>query len=138
MPTVSRLLFFLDCEFDEPAVEQVRSIADRLSTMNWPLAPPQLVDQWDTSMDGAARTVGLLVEVPADTHPTPDDADALRGVEAVVAELSALTQHGGLEFGAELDGTSVGWIEEGAADHGIVEGLLRPWREQHSSPGGAG
>lgn len=133
MPTGSRLLFFLDCEFDEPVVEQVRSIADRLSTKDWPLAPPEVVDQWDTTVDGAVRTVGLLVEIPADLDSDVEDADALRGVEAVVAELSALTSHGSLAFGAELDGTSVGWVEQGAADRLLVDGLLRPWCERHAS-----
>ncbi len=131
-PVIS-LLAFVDTDFAEHHVDELRQLAEDLAASrdNWLLGRPRFVDESDEE-DGV-RTVGLVHDV----YSAFDDRGALldeavdrqqfEEVRALIAGLQAVSARGGIDFGLELDGGSVGCIEQGEVTEDLRVGLLEAW-----------
>lgn len=128
------LLAFVDDEFDESLVGALSEMAaDLAGSRSWTVGPPEVVDETD---ELGVRTLGLVHQVyPAfgDEGALLDDATdraLLDEVRVIVSQLEALSESAGVDFGLELDGNSVGWVEQGARSNDLQVGLLDAWAER--------
>lgn len=130
-PVVS-LLAFIDDEFDDSIVEDLRQLVSDLggSREGWVIGPPTVVDEVD---DAGIRTTGLVHHVFS-AHDEGGrlldegtDRQLLDEVRTIVSGLERLSRTAGVDFGLELDGGSVGWIEGGSVSDDLRIGLLESW-----------
>jgi hypothetical protein len=128
------LLAFVDDEFDDSLVSRLSDlVADLGSSRSWTIGPPRVVDQADSS---GIRTVGLVQQIYAafdDGENLLDEATdraQLAEVRIIVAAVESLSADTGLDFGLELDGGSVGWVEGGSATDDLRVGLIESWAQR--------
>lgn len=136
-PVIS-LLAFVDTDFVEHDVDQLRQLAEDLAANpdGWLLGPPQLVD--DTNQEDGVRTVGLVHHLYAafdERGALLDEAvdhQQLEEARALIAGLQTVSAHTGIDVGLELDGDSVGWIEQGDVTEALRVGFLEAWSSRFS------
>ena len=127
------LICFVDDDVAEDDVDQLRQLARDLSAsrQDWLLGPPQLID--DTDEEDGVRTIGLVHHIYAafdERGALLDEAvdrQQLEEARALIVGLQAVSARAGMDFGLELDGDSVGWIEQGAPTEDLRIGLLEAW-----------
>lgn len=131
------LLAFIDSDFDENQLDDLRQSAARLaaSREEWLLGAPRFIDETD---EAGIRTVGIAHQVYAafdDAGRLLDEAidrKQLDEVRALVATLQEVSERNGIDLGLELDGESVGWIEQGDLSEDLRIGLLEAWAARFS------
>jgi hypothetical protein len=131
-PVIS-LLAFVDSDFVEDDVDQLRQLAEDLaaSPVGWLLGPPQLVDE--TDHEDGVRTVGLVHHVYAAFDARGAlleesvDRQQLEEVRELIAGLQAVSARSGIDVGLELDDDSVGWIEQGELTQSLRVGFVEAW-----------
>jgi hypothetical protein len=130
-PVVS-VVAFVDSDFDEQHVRDLRELADEWASTrgDWVLEPPRFIDETD---DAGIRTVGIVHRVYAAFDEDGAflveaiDRRLLEEVRWVVAGLQGISGRTGIDLGLELDGESVGWIERGELSEALRVGLLEAW-----------
>jgi hypothetical protein len=124
------LLAFVDDDFEESLLEALRQSVADLAARDWLIGPPQVVDQVD---EFGVRTVGLVHQLYAaydETGALLDEATdraLLEEARTVVGAVERLSEVAGVDFGIELDGGSVGWVEGGTMTDDLRTGLLDAW-----------
>jgi hypothetical protein len=135
---VMSLLAFVDTDFVEHDVDQLRQLAEDLAADpdGWLLGPPQLVD--DINQEDGVRTVGLVHHLYAafdERGALLDEAvdhQQLDEARALITGIQAVSARTGIDVGLELDGDSVGWIEQGDATEALRVGFLEAWSSRFS------
>lgn len=128
------VLFSLVSGFTEQDVEALQVTIGTLgASRDWSLAPPQWVDEVDSSSctrpeDLPIRTAGCVLFLSRAGGDRESERRALKDVEAVLLALQSFSGRTGLEIEVQVDRTQVGFIERGMLDDGIQRGLLDAWR----------
>jgi hypothetical protein len=131
------LLAFVDCDVDERQVAMLAALADELATArdDWVLGPPRFVDETDEVGDRTVGIVHMLYSAFDETRaPLDEDLDRkhLGEVRELVEGLRRVTAGTGIEMGLELDGDSVGWVEQGEMTGDLRVGLLEAWAAKYA------
>lgn len=127
--------FYVPQDVDEPDAAALQgALMGIAGGIDWSLGPPQL--QVSSDAEAASLLGGQLdlfsARLPA-TLPLEVDRRNLAEVELLIETLRELSQRRGLFLEFELDGESVGSIEDGKLDLSLRAGLLEPWREHLAS-----
>jgi len=144
---VQKLVFFLEDDYGEGDVARLRDHISRLAPVRqWTIGPPEFIDSRESADSQEDRTVGgilpLYSALPDSSSrrlPKELDESHLADVEFLIEQLSAFSAETGLDLGLELDGTAVGWIDDGRPDKLLREGLIGEWRrtlgnKKHDDP----
>lgn len=131
-----QVVFFLVDDYDENIVKDLGKLIDKLSH-TWLLKKPEFIDEVDDENlsfeDIPLRTVGLVFYIYSALPPwgdkLPKDIDKkhLDEIKYLVAELACFSRNKSCELALEIDGSQIGWIENGIPDEGITETLISEW-----------
>lgn len=128
------LLCYLEGEADDDVTACIAAWHREVvaNAHDWSLGPPDFIDEIHEGDRTAGVSVQLLPSVDRDGRPMPRvlDQRMLADVEALVIAAAKFTAERDVDLAFELDGRVVGWVEGGAADLQLTEGLLDPWRER--------
>lgn len=131
-----RLVFYIsdDIVDENDVVEMHDLVTDLAASRDWVVGPPIFVNESQADVEaGELRTVGgffeLFSALPPWGNALPKETDRAHfdEVKATIDALAALSEKTGHEIAFELDGAQIGWIEKGAIDNSLREGLLGEW-----------
>jgi hypothetical protein len=115
--------------------ERLSALLTRVSeSRSWSIGPPLLVDVVDERDDATPcqRRIGGLLEifsaVPPHTLPAELDRQNFEEVSALVVALQEFSLETRAKFEFELDGESIGSINQGHIDRSLEFGFLDEWR----------
>ena len=126
------LLAFVDDELTDGLVDDILDAVTRAAQERvWSLGPPEFIDGNDTE---GIRTVGCVLPLHA-THdlssvriPPDLDGASFEDTKALVAVLASVSLRRHVDIGFELNGDSVGWLQNGEPDASLRDGLIFAWR----------
>ena len=132
-----KFLFFVAQDINDSIRSKIRQLIDTISSSrSWIIGPPRFVDSVDkigTIQDSPIETLGGELEIYTALHPLklPKDIDRqhLKEVEAIVDAVRVLSEYEQLAFEFELDGVSVGAIDDGIINKTLRVGLLNEWKK---------
>lgn len=118
------LFAYLEGEPTESDIERVSVLADSLRTGFLLDVPPLFVNEGEE----LERTVGVLLAIPPPASDPATEGRVLAEVVRVVEAVEDFTNSSDDVFAWELDGEVVGWVEAGARDQLLAQGLIGPWQ----------
>ena len=133
-----RLLFYIsDAIDDSHDIADMKKVIEEVAVMReWVIAPPDFVDESEINDEaGPLRTVGGCLEMYSalppwgDALPPEIDRAHLDEVKTIIHAVAAFSKRTGHEIAFELDGSQIGWIENGIVDNSLREGLLEEWEK---------
>lgn len=130
---IQKLLFYLPDYDDSVAVEVEGLLEELAASRNWVLHPPVYVNEGEDDFETLGGYVSLYSALPPNNLPLEVDRSHLEEVKALVSRLRYFSKAHHLAFEFELDGESVGLIEDGNLDEDLRVGLLEEWERVLSS-----
>ncbi|NEQ42485.1 MAG: hypothetical protein F6K00_02545 [Leptolyngbya sp. SIOISBB] len=129
-------LFFIDDEINELKVSKMKlMISEITDKYNWINGAPKFVDDCQEFEDGDFLTIGGELEIYSALPPWGDrlpkevDTIHLNEVKILINYLEKYSKETDSTISIEIDGTQIGWIENGISDTGITETLLMEWEK---------
>lgn len=124
---MDQLLFFtIDQDDGAARIAAVREVEELASRRSWIAVPPAFVGEID-GIDEPA--FGAFLTYPsANKLSTQDDLRCLADVEAFIGLAEQISRQFALYVECELNGESIGVIENGNLDRSLRDGLLGEWR----------
>jgi hypothetical protein len=129
-----KLLFFIDQSLDDAIRAKIWDFVLGLASLQkWVIAPPQLTNRREKDVRGdIVETLGGSLEIYSALRPWKLDRKVdiahLNEVSGLIEELCRFSRENKLRIAFELDGDSVGFVENGDMDRSLRVGLLGEWK----------